>query len=124
MNVRENIRKFIMEYCSNTTIHGIRYLTEPRRHWTERVIWMIAIAVALWLCGSSIKDTWTKWDENPVIMKVTESQISTIPFPMVTICPHAKILKPGLIPVRNNYEINLNQVHKKNESFCDISDNK
>lgn len=26
----------IVEFCSNSSIHGVRYFSERRRHWTER----------------------------------------------------------------------------------------
>lgn len=30
------MRTIFSEFCTNSTIHGIRYFTERKRHWTER----------------------------------------------------------------------------------------
>lgn len=86
------MRNFVMEYCSKTTIHGVRYFSERNRHWTERCWWIIAIGASMWFCGFSIQNVWKKWGENPVSMSVFERQIpiSRIPFPTVTICPEIK----------------------------------
>lgn len=87
-----------MDYCSNTTIHGVRYCTERRRHWTERCWWLIAIGLSVWFCGSSIRNIWIKWRDNPVTMSLTETllPIPTVPFPTVTICPEIKTYKQKL----------------------------
>ncbi|XP_031635399.1 uncharacterized protein LOC116348514 [Contarinia nasturtii] len=31
----------LKEFCSNSTVHGIRYFTEPKRHWIERLTFSI-----------------------------------------------------------------------------------
>lgn len=28
----------IVEFCSNSSVHGVRYFTEKRRHWSERFV--------------------------------------------------------------------------------------
>lgn len=104
-----------MEFCSKTTIHGVRYFSERNRHWTERCWWIIAIGVSMYFCTFSIQKVWIKWRDNPVIMSVYESQIpiSKIPFPTVTICPeikttHTKLdLTPFGIP---NYQLNFSPI--------------
>lgn len=76
----------------------MRYVTETRRHWTERCWWIVAICLSIWFCGSSIQNIWTKWNENPVTISFTEKEfpISAIPFPTVTICPDIKTVKEKL----------------------------
>ena len=81
-----------MEFCTNSTVHGVRYLAERNRHWTERFFWLLAICTSIWLCGSSIQDMWHRWNQNPVQISFTEKDlpISSIPFPSVTLCPETK----------------------------------
>lgn len=97
-----------LEFCSTTNIHGIRYLAERRRHWSERFVlfvfsisnkfifshfnrlwWIVAILISFYFCGSSIQEIVFEWYQNPVKMSLTDTPtlISTIPFPAVTICP-------------------------------------
>lgn len=54
--------------------------------------------LSVWLCGYSIQQIWTKWDEKPIVMTISEKEapISTIPFPGVTICPQTKTKKEKL----------------------------
>ncbi|XP_037032181.1 pickpocket protein 28-like [Bradysia coprophila] len=80
------------EYCRSSTVHGVRYFTEKKRHWMERVWWMLAIALALFYCGYSIQNVYIKWDQSPVIVSFAEKStpIWEIPFPAVTICPETK----------------------------------
>lgn len=40
------------------------------------------------------RNIWMEWHENPVKMNlIDKTSISTVPFPLVTICPEIKIYK-------------------------------
>lgn len=113
------IREVFMEFCSNSTIHAVKYFTEPNRHLSERWIsrtkhlfsveiqrnrfeifdnlnirlwWMGAFGLSVLLCGLSIQNILINWNENPVSMSFTEKPvpISTIPFPTVILCSETK----------------------------------
>lgn len=109
------LRKVVLEefkdFCANSTVNGIRYVTEPGRHWTERfkqnddkiffsfnfyhgflnrIWWVIALASAFLLCGRSIGGIWMDWHQNPVTFQQQSTLISEIPFPALSICPQAK----------------------------------
>lgn len=92
------MQRIFSEYCSNASVHGVRYFTERKRHWTEKCWWIIAIGLSVWFCGTLIRNVWIKWRDNPVTMTMNEKQIpiSTIPFPTVTICPEIKTYKVKL----------------------------
>ncbi|XP_037039247.1 pickpocket protein 28-like [Bradysia coprophila] len=102
--VKETTRRVLKEYCNNTTIHGCKYLTAPKRHWTERFLWTIVFVVLIGLCGFSIFNTWSQWNNNPVKMSIggEESLISEIPFPTVTVCSETKALKSFLTGTFNS----------------------
>ncbi|XP_055303111.1 pickpocket protein 28-like [Sitodiplosis mosellana] len=87
------IKTLFFELCDNSNIHGVRYLSERLLHWSERCWWLIFVGLSLWICGSMIQNIWIQWDENPVSMQFTSSEISAIPFPTVTICPEIKTNK-------------------------------
>lgn len=58
----------------------------------NRVWWILAFGVSLFLCGYFILKMWTKWEETPVIVTFAEQSMPvwSIPFPAVTICPVTK----------------------------------
>lgn len=104
-----------MEFCSKTTIHGVRYFGERNRHWTERCWWIIAIGVSMWFCTVSIQKVWIKWHENPVTVMIYEKPvpISKFPFPTVTICPEIKTTNSKLdLTLFNlpNVQLNLSPI--------------
>ncbi|XP_073819616.1 pickpocket protein 28-like [Musca autumnalis] len=79
------------DYCSNTSIHGIRYLGE-RRPTMDRFIWIAIICVSFFFCIDSITEIYEKWTETPVIVSFSErsTDIWSIPFPAITICSESK----------------------------------
>ncbi|XP_055325779.1 pickpocket protein 28-like isoform X2 [Sitodiplosis mosellana] len=92
-NELKTIRAIFKDFCSNSSIHGVRYLTERRRHWSERLWWIVAFSLSVYFCVSSIHSILINWSENSVNMIMAEknAMVSTIPFPTVTICVKPKI---------------------------------
>ncbi|XP_055382440.1 pickpocket protein 28-like [Condylostylus longicornis] len=80
------------EYCHHSSIHGVKYLGEPKRSFLERLFWISIFAFSIYGCLSLIGNTWNKWQENPVIVSFNEKStpVWQIPFPAVTICPELK----------------------------------
>ena len=99
------MRRNLRDFCNNSSIHGIRYFSERRRHWSERLWWAIAFVLSFLICCSSIRDIWMHWYETPVSLSLSEKMqpISAIPFPTVTICPYNKFRKDKL-DLRNAFE--------------------
>lgn len=104
---------------------------------SNRIWWMVAFGVSVWLCGSSVRDILMRWMEMPVSISAVPSitPISAIPFPTITICTQTKInphqslkLKPEWVhsqmcsagPHSNLY---LNYSEHMNESVYDTMEN-
>lgn len=87
-----------VEFSSNSTVHGVKYLGERRRHWVERSFWIIAFFVSVIGCSIMIHKIYEKWQLSPVIVSFAEKStpVWQIPFPAVTICPETKILRKHL----------------------------
>lgn len=81
-----------VEYCQNTSVHGLQYLGERKRTFVERIFWIIMMVVSLYFCGILIWNIYVKWDTSPVIVSFAEKStpVWQIPFPAVTICPETK----------------------------------
>ncbi|XP_069676703.1 sodium channel protein Nach-like [Periplaneta americana] len=82
------IRGYIFDYCANTTVHGMKYIAERGRHWSERILWSLLCSMAA--CGSmylSAKN-WQRFVHSPTVSVIesTNFPISNIPFSSVTLC--------------------------------------
>lgn len=82
----------VLDYCSNSTIHGMNYMGERKRPWAERLWWLIAFLVSVVVCSRLIHNLYTKWDQSPVIVSFAEktTPVWQIPFPAVTVCAETK----------------------------------
>ncbi|EFA00686.2 Pickpocket protein 28-like Protein [Tribolium castaneum] len=90
-NCGQNLLNYVVEFCNNGTIHGIRYFGEYRT-WIEKLWWGVSISLSLYFCVSLIIQTYIKWETSPVIVSFAtkETAVWQIPFPAVTICPESK----------------------------------
>lgn len=59
----------------------------------NRLWWLAAIGLSLWMSSLMIHSFWLEWQENPATTITTNeiNLIPTIPFPTVIICPPTKI---------------------------------
>lgn len=110
------------DFFRNSSVHGIKYIGEQRRHWSERLFWVIAFIVSILGCSIMIYKIYTKWQQNPVIVSFAENStpVWQIPFPAVTICPETKTTKK---------EFDFSEAYRKiknmwkiNQTFEDIFD--
>ncbi|KAG4076245.1 hypothetical protein HA402_014794 [Bradysia odoriphaga] len=86
------MNELFKDYCKTSSVHCIKYITEPQLHWIERIWWIVTMIVCV--IGSIIvsKEVYNKWQKSPVIVSFAEkyTRVSEIPFPSVTICPETK----------------------------------
>lgn len=124
-----------MDYCRVSSIHGVKYFGERKRHWTERynkiaqmqkcsighllkifvlalhrIWWLIAFLLSVYGCGRLILNVYNKWDQSPVIVSFDEKStpVWEIPFPAVTLCPETKVLA-SYLNYTDTYHILSNQ---------------
>jgi ferredoxin len=90
--------KLFKEFSAHTSIHGIKYLTDKKRHWSEKIFWAVALIMSIAACSYLIYDSFWRWKAAPVIVSFSEKfmNIWEIPFAAITICPI------GGIPVVNS----------------------
>jgi Pyruvate/2-oxoacid:ferredoxin oxidoreductase delta subunit len=111
--------KLFKEFSGDTSIHGkfftsgctlinsitfsptgIKYLTDKKLHWSEKLFWAIALTISIIACSLLIIDSFRKWQAAPVIVSFSEKfmNIWELPFAAITICPIA-----GTTPLNENY---------------------
>ncbi|XP_062558078.1 pickpocket protein 28-like [Armigeres subalbatus] len=85
-------RTLLQEYCSNSSIHGVRYFHREGQSSCESGWWIVVFLLSVCSCGFLINKIYQKWDETPVIVSFHEktTPVWKIPFPAVTICPRTK----------------------------------
>ncbi|XP_068083949.1 sodium channel protein Nach-like [Anabrus simplex] len=92
------VRSHFREFCRNTSLHGLQYIGEEQRPWSEKLCWILMIGLSLALCSLVIKRQWDKWYSSPVMVTLSEKStpVWDIPFPAVTLCSEVKI-KPSAL---------------------------
>ncbi|XP_063533447.1 pickpocket protein 28-like [Cydia strobilella] len=82
----------VLDFAKNTTLHGLRYITEVGLTVVEKVFWVLTFLVSVILCFILIERVWHKWWYSPVIVSFNEMMIPVgeVPFPSITICPQWK----------------------------------
>lgn len=92
------IWELFSDYSEISTIHGVRYLGEKKRHWSERVWWFLSIVISIGLSAKFISQASSKWINSPVIVSFSEEStpVFKIPFPSVTICTDIKLKQTSI----------------------------
>lgn len=101
--------KEFREYCEMTTLHGFKYLVEPKRSIIERIYWTVAFILVYAGVSYSIYDQLWLYIRAPVLMSLDSSStpVWDIPFPALTICSENRI-RPSIfnyteVMMRHNY---------------------
>lgn len=84
---------YFIDFTENCTIQGLKYVGQKNRHWVERAFWIVSIFASFIACSYTIKQIFTNWNENPVVITFAEkaTSVSQIPFPAITVCPISRI---------------------------------
>lgn len=83
--VKNATREVFDDFCSETSIHGVKYLNQASC--SSRAVWILIYAFALWFCGFLVLERYDRWDKNPVIISFDKKfeSIAEVPFAAVTI---------------------------------------
>ncbi|XP_025203335.1 pickpocket protein 11-like [Melanaphis sacchari] len=92
IKLKTNVFNFVNLFFSSSNIHGLNHLTDKRRHYIEKLIWVIAICLSIY--GSAIlgSSTWNRYQENPTVISMDrEYKEWATALPAITLCPMNKI---------------------------------
>ena len=110
--------KLFKEFSADTSIHGrfydlnnavtnsilspqgIKYLTDKKLHWGEKLFWAVALTISIAACSYLIYITYQKCQATPIIVSFSEKfmNIWELPFAAITICPIS-----GVHPLNKNF---------------------
>ena len=83
------------EFCESTSIHGLKYITEPGSHWVERCFWIVLVLVGVVFEIELLMPIIDKYQNTKTITTVdtTNHPIWNIDFPGITICSNIRVSK-------------------------------
>ncbi|XP_021957283.1 pickpocket protein 28 [Folsomia candida] len=83
-----NLWEQTSQYCMDSSLHGFRFIGQPKRHFVERLLWFIAVIISISSATILILQVWDKYRLTPVItvFQATDTRINRLPFPAITIC--------------------------------------
>ena len=112
----KELRRDIVGYFSETTVHGFRYVVEGQNI-CERVIWALIIGLGFAFCIKVIYESSQNWKGDPIQTTLDEVSIPVhhLPFPAITVCDTESLQMPR----RNQWmflENLLNKIEIRNMS--------
>lgn len=118
-NKIQEIESVFSEYSQTSTIHGVRYLCDKRRHWSERLWWIISVSTSICMCAIFLFEAWNKWNTSKLIITFADetTPISNISFPTITICNDFMVNTTAL-----NYSSVREQLSNKDLTVINLDD--
>ena len=96
----------LKEFLENSTIHGLAYIGNvPSK--TGKVLWLAIVIAGFCTAGYLIKSSYSDWETSPVATSISTHPISSLPLPIITICP----------PENSNTALNVDLVRAGNVSL-------
>ena len=85
----------VVKFFGESTIPGFKYVVKGQTL-LERTTWAVFIIVAFGYAGNTVYETFSDWDNNPVITTIDEVglSVSELPFPAITVCDTASLKMP------------------------------
>ncbi|CAL8128773.1 unnamed protein product [Orchesella dallaii] len=78
----------VAEFRNETSLHGLHYIGQPKRHISERIFWIVVFLVGVIAAAFLVYAMIQSYLDTPVVVSFQskEQPIDTIPFPAVTLC--------------------------------------
>ncbi|CAB0001959.1 unnamed protein product [Nesidiocoris tenuis] len=85
------IRDFSLLFMNTSSIHGFSQITTRKRHPIESILWIVAVAAAIWGTVTVNLSTWNRFQETPTVVSIERNYHDwNTSFPAIAICPTAK----------------------------------
>ncbi|XP_043281379.1 sodium channel protein Nach-like [Venturia canescens] len=81
------IWRLLKRYLANSSIHGVKYLVEDGRHWTERLFWLLACGLSWWGCAFLIFGVLEEFQNRRTAITIQTNYIDwPIELPSIHLC--------------------------------------
>lgn len=86
--IKTNLKYQTKEFFNNSTLHGVRYIAEEGRSFSEKFMWFCFVAIGAVSAFVIIASLWEKFQTNPTI---TGTNFLPIPSTCLTLTISMKI---------------------------------
>ncbi|XP_063364288.1 sodium channel protein Nach-like [Cydia amplana] len=102
--IKDSMKTVGKEYCSESSICGLKHLVNENTTHIERIIWVIILISALICSASLVWLTFSKYYKAPLVTtQMPEGvSVSTIIFPAVGICSNNRVSKRAVTELADN----------------------
>lgn len=86
------LHQIIEEYCKNSSIHGVKHLSNRKNNRIEKLFWLFGLIVSFLFFIFLFSKVWIRYGDGPIAIEISPYQkpIWDIPFPAITICTETK----------------------------------
>ncbi|BET02985.1 Amiloride-sensitive sodium channel [Nesidiocoris tenuis] len=79
--------KYMQEFGRTTTLHGIPYILRKNYHYSETLLWLVAVVLATYYAAKLIYDSWNRYSSNPTVISLEKDfREWNLTFPAATVC--------------------------------------
>ncbi|XP_022177636.1 sodium channel protein Nach [Myzus persicae] len=107
----------LKEFADQSTIHGLHYVSNVKRHWTERLFWFICCTLSWFGSALLMMNSWEAYQTNAISFVVETSSLEfQTTFPAVSVCEMnniANIQKLANKIFGDNRNFNLDEIVKE-----------
>eukprot|EP00102_Acyrthosiphon_pisum_P021032 XP_016658242.1 PREDICTED: sodium channel protein Nach [Acyrthosiphon pisum] len=107
----------LKEFADQSTIHGLHYVSNVKRHWTERLFWFICCILSWYGSAVLMMNSWEAYQTNAISFVVETSSLEfQTTFPAVSVCEVnnvANIQKLANKIFGDNRNFNLDEIVKE-----------
>ncbi|XP_060647099.1 pickpocket protein 19 [Drosophila nasuta] len=110
---------YLKEYCATSSVHGIRYLTDPKLRVFERFLWLL-ILIGTFICATIVYVDLTALYNSERVQTTIENTMQPIffvPFPSVGLCLRSRLNVLALENEATDLFLGANATQAKKELF-------
>ncbi|KAH8416701.1 hypothetical protein KR222_007505 [Zaprionus bogoriensis] len=110
---------YFKEYCACSSVHGVRYLTEPKMRHFERLTWLL-ILIGTCICATIVYvDLSELYTSNPIHTTIDNSMqpVFYVPFPSVGICLRNRVNLQRLENEASDFFLGVNATPERKDIF-------
>ncbi|KAF6203336.1 hypothetical protein GE061_003754 [Apolygus lucorum] len=79
--------EYIREFGQATTLHGLPYIIKKNYHFSETLLWFVAVILATYGAAKLIYDSWNRYNSNPTVISLEKDfREWNHTFPAATVC--------------------------------------